>query len=394
MIVVGGTYNESCDELGYDALYGSGMKAAASLAAVDPDVRFVTAVDAANRDMLDSTARALGVRDVVVVERSEAIGFHYATSVSKPYMYGADQPHVEIAEVTGDAVTVFGMVEAVPSVSGDRVVIDPQHSPTRWWRDRVQAKHLCLVMNAHEAMTMTGIAHVEGAAAELMETERCEAVVVKLGAHGALVAQPGSPAAYVDAHPTSEVFPIGSGDVFTAGFAWAWTQGADPVKAAGCGSWAASLWCGSRSLPIPNTILDAIPITRTDARRHPKVYLAGPFFDVGQRHVIDLLRVALRELGATPFSPLHEIGPGGPEVAIADLDALASCDGVLALLDGDDAGTVFEVGWATAKGIPVTGVAARPGPHSLTMIEGSGTAIRTDMASGVYQAIWQCRGRD
>ncbi len=66
------------------------------------------------------------------------------------------------------------------------------------------------------------------------------------------------------------------------------------------------------------------------------VSLAGPFFTVAERWLVDACRSFLLQAGAEVFSPFHEIGVGGPEVAKQDLDGLRKADVVLALLDGWD----------------------------------------------------------
>jgi nucleoside 2-deoxyribosyltransferase len=123
--------------------------------------------------------------------------------------------------------------------------------------------------------------------------------------------------------------------------------------------------------------------------RPPKIYLAAPFFDVGQRWLVEVVRSALMDLGAEVFSPLHDVGYSVPDAAAHDLAGLATCDSVLALLDGSDPGTVFECGWATDHGIPVTGFCQRGDPEALSMIRGSGANVRDDLSSAVYAAIWR-----
>jgi nucleoside 2-deoxyribosyltransferase len=101
------------------------------------------------------------------------------------------------------------------------------------------------------------------------------------------------------------------------------------------------------------------------------------------------VRHALVELGAQPFSPLHDVGRGGPEVAIADLDGLDRSASVLALLDEFDPGTLIEVGYAIRRDVPVVAyLDPRPLQH-MVMIEGSGVEVVDDLSSAVYRAIWR-----
>ena len=115
------------------------------------------------------------------------------------------------------------------------------------------------------------------------------------------------------------------------------------------------------------------------------VYLAGPFFNLQQRWLIDVVKDAL---WPGVWSPSHEVGPGGIEVAQADLDGLELCDSVLALLDDNDPGTVFETGYATKIGIPVVVYADKLDDEGGKMLLGSGSDHSADLSTAVYKAQW------
>jgi nucleoside 2-deoxyribosyltransferase len=120
------------------------------------------------------------------------------------------------------------------------------------------------------------------------------------------------------------------------------------------------------------------------------IYLAGPFFTTAQQWLVDEARYALSELGAKVFSPIHEIGEGPPsEVGPADIFALEHCHLVFALVDGIDAGTLFEIGYARARDIPVVCLAESVDAKSLTMLLGSGCEVFNDFATSIYAACWQ-----
>ncbi|MDP1807909.1 MAG: PfkB family carbohydrate kinase, partial [Acidimicrobiales bacterium] len=223
----------------------------------------------------------------------------------------------------------------------------------------------------------------------VLGASRSDVVIAKLGAVGALVLT-ADRQERVGPVPTDTVWPIGSGDAFSAGFAWAWAaKGADPVEAAEVGSATAAAWCSTRTMPVAVEAMAAKP---PPAPKPVRVYLAGPFFDVAQRWLVELSATALRQLGAEVFSPFHEVGVGVPDAAAQDLDGLRSGDVVLALLDGADPGTVFEVGWASRARIPVISYCERCSEEDLTMIAGSGAQVFSDLSSAVYAAAWAGRG--
>lgn len=286
----------------------------------------------------------------------------------------------------GEAVLLFGMVEGPASIVADSLVVDPQHDIGLDSLGGFGPRRLAVVASGGEIVALAGGAPVEEATPSMREALSADVVVAKLGARGALVATPNG-CVGVGPRPTTRTWPIGSGDAFTAGFAWAWAAGgADPVEAARVGCRAAAAWCSTQTLPLNQAAFDPGP--PVPLRPRPRVYLAGPFFDLAQRWLVEVAARALGQLGADVFSPYHEVGIGGPDVAAADLAGLAACDAVLALLDGADAGTLFEVGWATRAGLPVVAFSQRHADADLTMVSGSGTAVHDDLSSAVYAAIW------
>ncbi|MNV78324.1 Nucleoside 2-deoxyribosyltransferase [compost metagenome] len=62
---------------------------------------------------------------------------------------------------------------------------------------------------------------------------------------------------------------------------------------------------------------------------------------------------------------------------------------MLACVDGADPGTVFEIGYARAKSIPVVALSTAPGnDEDLTMIAGSKCVVVRDIASAIYRTAW------
>lgn len=91
-----------------------------------------------------------------------------------------------------------------------------------------------------------------------------------------------------------------------------------------------------------------------------KVYLAGPFFNEEQEERINYLEDLLDKHNFSVFSPRQasRIKPGcSQEDMIKTFEGntfnIDSADFVLAVLDGNDTGTMFECGYAYAKKIPV-----------------------------------------
>ncbi|WP_221623397.1 nucleoside 2-deoxyribosyltransferase [Burkholderia ubonensis] len=66
-----------------------------------------------------------------------------------------------------------------------------------------------------------------------------------------------------------------------------------------------------------------------------------------------------------------------------------SCDRVLAILDGLDAGTVFEVGYARAKGIPIYALAQAVNEEDLKMVVGSDCNMFFDFVTALHHTAWK-----
>lgn len=401
MQIAGGTYLETCREPGgsylktshepiTETMAGSGLRAAAALQHICPGLTLKSAIDAESRDHAEAMAAGLGVA-ADWVERSERVAFDYWTPLSAPTLRGPNAKAPALS-ITGPAGLVFGMIEATAEAEVERLVFDPQQPQDLGWPDLsgLEAEHLALVANSAETQSMTGETDLATAARRLLQMTPAEVVVTKRAARGCLVTT-ADDQEEVGVWPTSRVWPIGSGDVFAAGFAWAWAQEhMDPTQAARVGSHLASLWCGEqRWQPTPEDF--AVPAGEF-LPQDGQVYLAGPFFSLSQRWLVELVRESLLGLGGAVFSPLHDVGYGADEVANRDLDGLNSCTAMLALLDEIDAGVLFESGWARRSELPVIVYTERTDDDQLKMVRGSGAEIYDDLPSAVYRALWASMG--
>jgi nucleoside 2-deoxyribosyltransferase len=281
------------------------------------------------------------------------------------------------------------MVEGAWQMHAAMAVVDPQHSTFEFsGLAQSTASRLALILNSREAERLSGTQDVTLGADRLLTESGAEVLIVKHGIRGAYVVT-GQGVTHVGAYPTSSVYPIGSGDAFTAGFAAAWIgNGEDPVEAARYASRVAAAYCATGIAQIdPSSLSEfqsSTPVPDTDA----SVYLAAPFFSPGERWLVEQTRDGLVGLGINVFSPLHDVGVGDDEVAEPDIAGLERCDGVLALLDGADPGTMFEVGWARHAILPVVAFSSNPASQQWTMLRGTGCEVLEDLSSASYRAGW------
>jgi hypothetical protein len=387
--IVGGAYRERCANPLYEALVGSGVRAAASLVASGSDVQLTMAVHESEQLEAGVVADTLSV-NVDVVERTRPVSFTYFTPLNAPVIGGLGSRVGTDISVEDDSVLLFGLIESGKvRAKGRRVVVDPQRPRNMTEEDlpEVDADEQAWALNERETTQLAGVDDVFAAASRLVAARGLSVVVTKRGPQGALVTTADGHQVEVGACVTESVFPIGSGDVFAGTFAWAWAdQGLDPVGAAKVASTAAAHWCETRDFPTPAEVLDgAVTRELVPTIKAGPVYLAGPFFNLQQRWLIDVVRASL---APHVWSPSHEVGVGGLEVAKQDLDGLELCDSVLVLLDDNDQGTVFEVGWATKMGIPVVMYTEQLDTEGSKMLLGTGAQHYDDLSTAVYKAQW------
>ena len=95
-----------------------------------------------------------------------------------------------------------------------------------------------------------------------------------------------------------------------------------------------------------------------------KIYLASPFFNSEETNKLEIVKTILRDKGLDVFVPNEHQNPqlefGSLEWRAAtfksDVDAIDNCDVMVAINcqgNYDDAGTMWEIGYAFAKEIPV-----------------------------------------
>lgn len=106
--------------------------------------------------------------------------------------------------------------------------------------------------------------------------------------------------------------------------------------------------------------------------------------------MVEQARNNLHEMGLRVFSPYHDVGLGSADDVVAqDLQAIVDCDLMLAITDGLDAGTVYEIGYARALNKPVIVYSERHKGESLKMMEGSGCTLCDNYTTALYTTLWE-----
>lgn len=395
--IVGGTYIEVCDEPIWNQLFGSGLRAAAALSSLTKGSRLHTYIDRGHRDHLKAVANTFSIT-YEAGESYSPVSFYYTHGLATPQISPPPYAVRQAAPlaVHGKAVLRFGMIEGDAVVHGDRVVYDPQspHNPKPFSENGSKARELAIVCNRREAQVMTQRTNDQAVIRSLLAESGAAVVLVKQGSAGVVVATRGR-SVVVPALRTDHVWPIGSGDVFSSVFAHYWAEKRiDAITAARKASMAAACYCNSKVMPVPNDFERLVrwsfaPVVPRGHGSRPLVYLAGPFFTMAERWLITQARASLVGQGLRVFSPWHDVGCGAAaDVAPADIKALRRSAVVLAIVDGVDAGTVFEIGFARALNIPVVVFVQNEHSGTLKMFDGTGCEICNEFVTAVYRTAW------
>lgn len=414
--VVGGTYVEICQEPRWNELLGSGLRAALALQRLSSEVRLWTYLAPSEEETFYNTIGAIGGAfdpdsgPMISVEprpTKSTIAFRYVHPLTRPEIRPSLHliPRNPPFTVTGETILRFGMLEGSAVVHGRRVIYDPQatYDPEPFDANGSTADQLAIVANYREAVRLTGRTDVNEIGGALRSRHRAEVAVVKRGALGAMVFT-AEGVEWVPAYRTDRVFPVGSGDVFSAAFAHYWGERSEHAfEASHKASRAAAHYCQTRRLPLPadpdsfpvGAPVDARPdVAHVNSPSLPRVYLAGPFFTMAERWLVNQAREALHSVGVDVFSPFHDVGLGPAEVvAPRDLQELHRCQAVLALADRADAGTLYEVGYARAHKIPVVAFVQVEFEEPLKMLRGTACDVLSDFTSAVYHAAWDALER-
>jgi hypothetical protein len=392
LTVAGGVYHEFCIWPEWNCIWGSGGRAAAALSGHVDQVILKAYASERLANAFRPSVLTNGF-NFEPVSASQTVSFEYVHCLSTPNIRPNRERIIQHDpfSVSDKTVLRFGMIEGNAVVDSEFCVYDPQsaYAPEAFSKNGSKASRLAIVANRNELQLMTGHDALLDGARSLM-SQGAEIVVVKCGANGALLFE-GTQKHHIPAYYSQQSWTVGSGDVFAAIFAARWAVHGDAaVRAAEFASKAVAIYTETMSLPAPlpaNLEADS----RKEVSLTPgKVYLAGPFFSISQRWLIEEARNSLLGCGLEVFSPLHDVGRGpGNIVGPADLHGLHECDRVFAVLDGLDSGTIFEVGYARHMGLPVYALAQAVPAEDLKMMEGSQCRIYYDFATAIHQTAWK-----
>lgn len=376
MHIVGGLYREQCSMPAWDAVFGSGGRAAAAVSTLSPGSFLHSYLEDFGAEGVASLKK-LGI-EMILSPRPTAIVFSYFHPLSRPHIQPSPkgierQPPIQ---VSGDVVLRFGFLEGDAIVDARRAVYDPQtwRNPVSFGANGSVAKELAIVLNELELRSATGVDDLNLAAVKLMAHQGALVVVVKGGIRGATIFEHGGKANAIPAYRSSRVFKIGTGDVFSAIFAHHWAEKGLPASdAADIASRSVADYCSVGHLPLANDKLHQYaPI---NFKALGSVLLEGDVDTIGNRYTMEEARFILRELGVEVFCPA------------LDGASIPHAKAVLVLADGLECLAVKHI-CAKNAGMPIVILRERREQAGELLLEGNNVTVTDDFVSSLYFAAW------
>ncbi len=374
MIVAGGIYIEHNVDPSSVVILGSGGRAALALKGVVDDVSLHAFYPAAHSDDVFASFESYGV--AVKLRPSEsAIHFSYLHSLAKPRVAPIPLPECGIAEVEGDLVLRFGCLEGSFRVKARRAVYDPQSGtrPDPFHANGSEADQLAVLLNAEELRALSGCRDVTNGAASVFASHKPAVVVVKAGADGAFVFARDGSFVRVPAFAAKAIYKVGSGDIFSAAFAFFWgRQDMDPAEAARRASLATANYVETRVLPLSEQPSARSPII-TNAARIRNAVIVVATDTASQRWLQHEVRESLTSLG------LVVVAAETPSVNPSVLFVVAA---------GLGASTVEQVLRRRRSGSSVVVYSEGADPAVLKTFSASGCTIERDFVTALYRTAW------
>ncbi|MCG5492573.1 MULTISPECIES: PfkB family carbohydrate kinase [Klebsiella] len=397
MHIIGGIYREKCLHPSWNYIYGSGGRAALAICEMGEDVHLHSYVNDEYKKFLEIESRfCSGNLTIEQYNTNESLEFNYThglANITPPFSKN-NNPDISVKT---ESVLMFGMIECKATIDAIYAVYDPQSTfETLSFRETgSKAKHLALVLNEKEIYVLANANHInniEDTIRIIAEKENAEVVVVKRGPEGALLYH-NNKFSRIPLYVTEKVWKIGSGDCFSAHFALNWILlKKTPEESALNASKATSYYCQTQCLPSKANLkfYEPAPLVINNKKKC-RVYLAGPIFNLAQLWIVEQARNNLIDMGLEVFSPYHDVGLSNDKNFIYDEDVIGlnNSDMVFAILDGLDSGTIFEIGFASAKGKKIIIYNESVDDKDLVMFSGSETFIINDFVSAIYKTVWE-----
>lgn len=379
MQIAGGLYTETCITPSWSEEFGSGGRAAAAVSKLSPGSVLHTYARRDNQAGIERL-QSLGLK-IQHSHSQNSVAFAYFHPLSKPYIeptpakiFQNDPIHLE-----GSAVLRFGFLDGDAIVKAERAVYDPQTSnnPATFYKNGSEANELALVVNEAEALSIAPKLNAVEACREIISKQFANLVILKRGTRGVIVFEGGGSEYSVPAYRSERVFKIGTGDVFSAIFAYYWAEETRaPSEAADLASKYVSRYAETRCL-TPEVYSDSkmVPIGQTQLHC---LRLEGKIDTIGRRYTLEEACFRLRELGTKVICPLVD----GPQSSDDNWGAL------LVLSDQPDQLAIDRCTNAMRKGRFTTLFLESCDENLKMELSENVTKVTSDFTTALYHASW------
>jgi hypothetical protein len=392
--IVGGTYREiDYDDISVE-IYGSGFRGVKFLLENKCPVRFHTVGNKEVKAYLRESQKVYDNFTFNCTEYYELITFKYSFSLDQPTIFPnlLSLEKTKPINVISENIIAFGMLEADYSITGSKVVYDPQTSiqPNKFSKIGT-ADELVYIVNRDEAASIAYSTNIDEIKNYFFNKENVKAFIIKNGPFGATL-YIKEREVRIPSYITNNVQKIGSGDIFTSSFGYYWMEkGLSIEKSAINASKSTAIYC-DKKVYVDSTSLNKFEYEEYENRNltEKQIYLASPFFSISELILIDKIRSAFLSFGIKVFSPFHDIGLGD-DVTIAkkDLVGIEQSDIIFCVLDNFDSGTLIESGYSLAKEKKIIGYHRTCDENKLLMLKPANVDFFNHLTTAIYHTVWK-----
>lgn len=391
--IIGGTYREiDYDEVSVE-LYGSGFRGAKFLLENKCDVNFTTIGNDETMTFLKENQKVYKNFKFELIPYEDIITFKYSFPLDNPNIFPniLNISKTNSVDVKGENLIAFGMLELDYSVSGEKVVYDPQTSikPNKF-SDFGQAEELVYIVNKSEAYSIAESDNIDLIKEYFFLKEKASAFIIKDGPFGAILYFEDK-IIQIPSYMTNNVFKIGSGDIFTTSFGYYWMHKKLSIEeSANLASKSTALFCDIKAyIDVTNFTNFIFKEFNYKSIEDKQVYLAAPFFSISELILVDKIRNAFLSFGIKVFSPFHDVGIGKSElIAKKDLEGINNSDIIFCLFDNYDSGTLIESGYSLSKGKKIVGYHRTCEEEKLLMLKVADIQYYNHLTTAIYKTIW------
>lgn len=356
---------------------GAGLYAALAAAKQKVDVEFLTVIGPEVNEYALNLWSSLGISFDLSQKSDNYCIPKYLVTGYKNYEKKVSRPMIDIQmginydpKLPEDcsAILIFPLDHSIPEglclEAYERnipIFIDPKPNAKSIESAKRIMKYASMVLaNEEEAMLLSCEKNLQQAE-RILKVSGPEYIVIKRGVKGcSIISEKNNLSVNIPAFSSNAVCTLGSGDVFGGVLSALFLKRNDIIYSSRMAACVAAnfiehyetesiIGTAAAEYDMKVRTINDIPIFNKKA-----IYLAGPFFCIQELEWVNNICCILENVGFRVFSPSRENGiisetssnEQRKETFILDIELIEKSDIVVALLDQDDSGTYFEIGYA------------------------------------------------